>query len=428
MVNSLHAQFLSARAATSTNSFSNIGEGGVYEMATAGPSVNNPRNSHDYTEGASAIDIHDVLTSNSHSRRDSESSLYGDEGVGAMFDGPGHVANPSSVSRMSQLDGGRRSSEWSMARRKSRESVSSSVRGRVSRKSNRASQSSRQSEEGQWENREEVDSPLSDGAEEGFEEGDALSGSRVGKRRRRRSPSPIHAKASVLENLAQLFGRTASTSDIRRHSVSQYRTASTSDIRRPSISQYSARSSRHTMRSETLSDYALETEDEAEERWGYSSGEEDEGDVDEESIILNDDVSVTQSMAFDDSSPPSPGASLPLLASDPIFGGESRIDMDMDFPLEDLDPPPPGPPSRQIIYVPDEDCTIRFIGYEPVPWLQYLWRAGCILTLGGLGLLGQWFPRVWLKLVTRERAFVNMVTGSIVVEVGIAFVPLQFLV
>jgi cation-transporting ATPase 13A3/4/5 len=42
---------------------------------------------------------------------------------------------------------------------------------------------------------------------------------------------------------------------------------------------------------------------------------------------------------------------------------------------------------------------------------------GCILSLGVLGLLGHWFPRVWLHWVTREKAFKELSSGFIVIEV-----------
>jgi len=107
---------------------------------------------------------------------------------------------------------------------------------------------------------------------------------------------------------------------------------------------------------------------------------------------------------------------------DPIFGNEARIDIEL--PLDDLDPPPPGPPSRQIIYVPDEDSTFRFVGYDTILWRQNLWKLGCVLTFGILGLLGHWFPRLWLWWVTKEKSFIDINHGFVVVEVGIpSFVP-----
>ncbi|KAH8119391.1 Ca-transporting ATPase [Phellopilus nigrolimitatus] len=88
----------------------------------------------------------------------------------------------------------------------------------------------------------------------------------------------------------------------------------------------------------------------------------------------------------------------------------------MDYVPELLDPPPPGPPSRQSIFMPDEDITVRFIGYDTIIWRQWIWRVGYIITFGLLGLLGHWFPRLWLRWVAREKAFKDSKNGFIVVE------------
>ncbi|EPQ57568.1 Ca-transporting ATPase [Gloeophyllum trabeum ATCC 11539] len=115
-----------------------------------------------------------------------------------------------------------------------------------------------------------------------------------------------------------------------------------------------------------------------------------------------------------------------MLSADPIFGNEARIDMDLD--LEPDEPPPPGPPSRQTIYIADEDNTVRFIGYETQSARQYLWRLGCILTCGILGLLGHWFPHFWLRWVAKEKAFKDIDDGFVVVETAyrdIALFPIR---
>jgi cation-transporting ATPase 13A3/4/5 len=123
-----------------------------------------------------------------------------------------------------------------------------------------------------------------------------------------------------------------------------------------------------------------------------------------------------------DSDPPSPHSGfLPVLAFDPLFGDDARIDMDM--PPEPDSPAPPGPPSRQTIYIADEDSTIRFIGYETVLWRQRLWRFGCVITIGILGLLGHWFPRLWLRWVAHEKAFKDTKNGFVVVEVRFTGFP-----
>jgi cation-transporting ATPase 13A2 len=159
--------------------------------------------------------------------------------------------------------------------------------------------------------------------------------------------------------------------------------------------------------------------DTEEERWGYSSGEEES---DNESIHShesnNDKVSITQSMNYD-SEPPSPlqvSQTLPLLGFDSVFDGEARIDMDTTFTL---DPPPPGPPSRQTMYISDEDSTIRFIGYETIPWRVWVWRISCVVTFGIVGFLGRWFPYLWLRWVAREKAFIDAINGFVMVEVSL---------
>lgn len=339
------------------------------------------RPSHDYTEGAAPQDIAYAVSNSRQTRRASQySTPYGEEGSGSVFDGPGHVGIPSSVSRMSQHEGGRRSSgDWSRSRRLSQDSREDSRRGLARTDSGRSHISYGATEDDTYEN--DID------------------------RRRIASPSrsPVPARASVFENLASMFGR--GTVDSPPHS------------RRPSFSQISSTSRRlrrnRSRHSEAGSDYAIDTAESGDERWGYSSGEDDEEASSPEQSEA-DRISFNGSEM--DSYPPSPDATtLPLLASDPIFGGETRIDMGVDF--EPLAPPPPGLPSRQTIYIPDEDSNIRFIGYETRPARQLLWRVCCVLTCGIMALLGHWFPRFWLRWVSREKAFLDIKEGFVVVEV-----------
>ncbi|KAF7315568.1 Cation-transporting ATPase [Mycena indigotica] len=345
--------------------------GEEYEMrSTAGSSK-----PHDYTEGASAIDIDTVITNNRRSRHDSQfSSLYDQDGEGSMFSGPGHVANPSSVSRMSNLDPARRST--GSFRRKSFDSV----RGRPSRRNSTDTQLSRQSTDVEEYPESEQDSPL----------------------RPQREDTSSPSRSGVFDNIASLFSRPAHnepTTSRRRHSLSHRSSGS--------ISRYSRRS-RHSRAGSELDDDDVGSE----ERWGYSEGEDIS---DDDSRSVDTGLSIPASMQYD-SGPPSPntGQGLPLLASDQIFAGETRIDMDMSFTL--LDQPPPGLPSRQTLYIPDEDNTIRFVGYEIIRWRHWAWRFGCIVTIGALGLLGHWFPRLWLGWVARERAFKEAHNGFVVVE------------
>ena len=345
----------------------------IMSSPEAGPS------SYDYTEGASAIDIGNALDNNHRARCDSQySTYYGADGDGVMFSGPGHSVNPSSVSKMSHLELGRRSSDtWSQTRRKSFDSHSSHKKRRDSQVSHQSGDMAQ----------DESDSLLSDDAIESRE-----------RRLRRRSLSPP-ARSSVFENLAHIFGRPSALDGGLRPSISQ----------RSSMSQISRRS--------RGSENAFNTDNE-DERWGYSSGEEDSEDGSQHSLnSVRDNASITTSMEYD-SEPPSSGEgnqSLPLLNFDPVFGGEARIDMNTTFTLLDL--PPPGPPSRQTVYLPDEDNTIRLVGYETILWRAWLWRASCILTFGILALVGHWFPYLWLRWVAREKAFIGGLNVFLVVEV-----------
>ncbi|KAJ7178426.1 hypothetical protein C8R43DRAFT_973384 [Mycena crocata] len=351
----------------------------------AGPSTGEAP--HDYTEGASAIDIDAAAANNRRSRRDSQySTLYAEDGDGSMFSGPGHTANPSSVSRMSHIGASRRSTgSWSRPRRRSQDSRGSVRRG-LSRGSSADSQVSRQSDA-------EQDS-----------DNDELS---MGGERQNRATTP--PRSGVFDNIASLFARTPQPTDPpsrRRLSLSQRSSGSVSRL------------SRRSRRSDAGSEHALDTDDDSQERWGYSSGEEDSSDESDSGRSIGTNMSIPASMEYD-SEPPSPGNAsqgLPLLASDQVFGipGEARIGMDISFAL--LDAPPPGPPSRQTIYIPDEDNTIRFVGYETIWWRHWLWIFGCIITLGALGLLGHWFPQLWLRWVAHEKAFQDAAGGFVVVE------------
>jgi len=328
--------------------------------------------SHDYTEGASTEDIRDAVAINRLSRKDSRYSSYGDDHFGSIFDGPGGTAIPSSVSRMSHDDSRRRSMDFSRARR-------TSLGGRST--DSRRSGGIQRVDSGRT-----VDS-------DAVSQDDVAS---VGNwsQGRSRSPPP---RSSVFENIANMFGRNTAESPVQ--------------TRRPSLSRASTSSRRlRRAHSRTSSDYAIDDAASGDERWGYSSGEDDE-----ETEQDSDEAEFNREGGSDlDSYPPSP-TNLPLLVNDPIFGGETRIDMGAEF--EPLDPPPPGPPSRQTIYVSDEDVNIRFVGYEVIRVRQALWRLCCILSFGILALLGHWFPRFWLRWVAQEKAFTHIERGFVVAEV-----------
>ena len=328
--------------------------------------------SNDYTEGASPEDIRDAVAIHKVSRTDSRYDSYGDDHFGSIFDGPGSVVIPSSVSRMSQDGSRRRSMEFSRAR-----ALSQGGRSIDSRRS---------------------DGNVSDGGRAA--DPDTLSRDDVSYTdnwSQRRSPSPP-ARASVFENIANIFGRGTAESPVQ--------------TRRPSFSRGST-SSRRTRRGRSRASSDYHVQDDAasgDERWGYSSGEDDE-EAEQDSI----EAEIARDGGSDlNSYPPSP-TNLPLLVNDPIFGGETRIDMGVEF--GPLDPPPPGPPSRQTLYVSDEDVNIRFVGYEVIRVHQLLWRVCCILSFGTLALLGHWFPRLWLRWVAQERAFMHIEHGFVLVEV-----------
>ena len=84
-----------------------------------------------------------AIDSNRRARRDSQYEAAGD---GYIFDGPSHSVNPSSVSRMSLSEHGRRSSEgWrrpSQSRRQSEDDARSGRSRRMSRDSRRDSRAS----------------------------------------------------------------------------------------------------------------------------------------------------------------------------------------------------------------------------------------------------------------------------------------------
>ncbi|TFY78130.1 hypothetical protein EWM64_g5879 [Hericium alpestre] len=206
----------------------------------------------------------------------------------------------------------------------------------------------------------------------------------------------------MFDNIASLFGhdRGEAPRHHRRRSLSQRSTASSS--------RFWAR--RSDAGSEVV---ASDEEEEGDDRWGYSSGEEEEPSEDED-VVQSRALSPTGSELEYGSYPPSPtqSVSLPLLSGDQFFGDEMRIDVE----LEPLEPPPLGPPSRQTIYIPEEDSTVRFVGYETIKWHQWAWRTACVLTFGVLGLLGHWFPKLWLHWVVRECAFEHLEDGCVVIE------------
>ena len=142
---------------------------------------------------------------------------------------------------------------------------------------------------------------------------------------------------------------------------------------------------------------------ESEENWGYSSNERDTysemsgGDRDD------DDQSFRSSLADDTSLPPQsrPSSPIPLLPSDGIFGDPSAPNDQSSIQLfTDI-----SSSSKQTISLPDEDLSIRFTGYVTAKLKSVIWATGCVVTLGGLGLVGRWVPAIWVGWCGKETDF-----------------------
>lgn len=384
----------------------------AFPRATAAasyPSLFMREEDYDYTEGASASDIEHVISQvRTIQRRDSqigfayESQTVGSLGAGSVFDGPGNVAIPSSSSRMRGMSQER----TQHLRRMSVDSVFDNGvnhdRGwRLSEDADRPSSSRIQS----------YDSAISVRSVElnSEDEGERDTVRRRRSARQRSPTSEDHAGHSMFESFTNIFSG-------RRPSLS----GDDATSRRPSLSVRSGRSSRRSQKAKRSSSTAsAESGNVDDERWGYSSGEEDLSSSDE---LLDPKKASNEAEHLSDmdygSLPPSPTGSLPNVALAPVFG-DTRIDMN--FTLEPSNPPPPGDPSRQAIYMPDEDTTIRFIGYEVRAVRKWLWRLGCVMTFGLLGLLGHWFPKLWLQWVAEEKAFKCSKNGFVAVEVRLQF-------
>jgi cation-transporting P-type ATPase 13A2 len=216
---------------------------------------------------------------------------------------------------------------------------------------------------------------------EGEDGGDPEEGDVV--RRGRKSPSP--ARRGVFGSISHLFSGDAHAR------------------RRPSISQYSTTSSRRR---------GSDRDEDEEERWGYSSGEEDESEEEEQIVRTPSPMGSAYG-----SLPPSPTRSamnIPLMSDDRFFGEDTRIDIEFDEHDARTDG---GLSSKQMMHLRDEDMTVRVVGHEIIIWRARMWRGATLLSLGTLGLLGHWFPKLWLHYVTREKAFGEIGQGYIVVEV-----------
>ncbi|GAA5917468.1 hypothetical protein JCM6882_006480 [Rhodosporidiobolus microsporus] len=99
-----------------------------------------------------------------------------------------------------------------------------------------------------------------------------------------------------------------------------------------------------------------------------------------------------------------------------FFAGESRIDFEEvdDDEMSSLasedgyaagDRDKKGPPTHQLVYIPDEDLPLRFVGLHLQLVRLAAWWVGCVVSLGGLWLLGRWMPNLWRKAVGRPGEF-----------------------
>ncbi|WVR06383.1 hypothetical protein IAU60_003414 [Kwoniella sp. DSM 27419] len=169
-----------------------------------------------------------------------------------------------------------------------------------------------------------------------------------------------------------------------------------------------------------------------------STSEEDDwyGNEDDDSYASereDGEEGYTSSLADDTSLPPqsrptSPNMPLVPSATDGIFGEPGSRPFDSTEPKDFVSL---AVPSRQTVVLPDEDLSIRFTCYRTDPFRNALWWLGCIITFGGLGLLGRWLPRIWVKFLGKETAFDEAKEGSwLVVETpygDLHIIPLQII-
>ncbi|CEQ42827.1 SPOSA6832_04672 [Sporobolomyces salmonicolor] len=96
------------------------------------------------------------------------------------------------------------------------------------------------------------------------------------------------------------------------------------------------------------------------------------------------------------------------------FFGESRVDFDelsgadddeMSSLASDDGDKKGGPPSHQLVYIPDEDLPLRFVGLHLSRVRLVAWWIACVCSGGVLWLLGRWMPNLWRNSVGRPGEF-----------------------
>jgi cation-transporting ATPase 13A3/4/5 len=230
------------------------------------------------------------------------------------------------------------------------------------------------------------------------------------RRSRKISEQSSQRRSTVFDSIAGIFSRPSLSVDGAERPEYSARRSSASDTSR----RHRPRSRRASSTASLAAGVSDRGEDaDSEESWGYSSNEEDVPSPDAISLapsFTSGDSMYGPSSEGGNSRPHSPTTSLPLIrgTSDPFFG-DTRIDVELGF--EDLYSttlPAGGPRSRQKIYIEDEDMTVLFVGCEVIWWRRLLWRAACFVTVGMLGLAGLWMPTLWLRWVTKEKAFARL--------------------
>ncbi|KAG8791307.1 hypothetical protein FRC17_008770, partial [Serendipita sp. 399] len=342
----------------------------------------------DYTDGASAQDIQNVIrethrrgesqVGGSYQPRRSMSSFRGDEEDtgGAIFDGPGSVTIPSSVTG---LRSARARSFNTESRRGSRiyrarsiDDQQSVIRPDLRR-------------QGTFQSGDTAALDASD------DDGGSPTQERRGRRRRmstdERGESPVlerPRRTSIFGGFSSFFGRRESPS--RKSNVSLSRADSI--------------------------DYTESPLEEEDDRWGYHSSEEEDASVEDVASVHGSFYPA--SSRGSQSRPASPSHAFPGLGRDPIFG-DVRIDMEEASLAESL-PQATGPPIHQDIYIADEDLKLRLLGYRTSRSRIFIWRSLTVCSLGAVGLLGHWFPQLWLWFTAEKSPFHDRKTNLVVVE------------
>ncbi|GAA5923044.1 hypothetical protein JCM3775_006234 [Rhodotorula graminis] len=88
------------------------------------------------------------------------------------------------------------------------------------------------------------------------------------------------------------------------------------------------------------------------------------------------------------------------------FGSDSGDDDEMSELSEDEDEAKKGgKASHQLVYIPDEDLPLRFVGLHLSRARVVAWWVGCVLSGGILWLLGRWLPNLWRNSTGRMGEF-----------------------